>query len=44
MLGLRCCVGFYLVEVHRLLTAVASLVAEHRLSGALASVAVTPRL
>ena len=32
VLGLPCCVGFYLVAVHRLLIAVASLVVEHRLS------------
>ena len=31
MLGLGCRVGFSLVAVHGLLTAVASLVAEHRL-------------
>ena len=31
MLGLRCCVAFSLVAVHRLLSVVASLVAEYRL-------------
>ena len=46
-LGLRCCVGFSLVaesRVHRLLIAVASLVAEHRLEGTQASVTVVARL
>lgn len=40
MLGLRCCVGFCLVVVPWLLIAAASLVAEHGLSGARASVLV----
>ena len=31
VLGLHCCMGFSLIAVHRLLTAVASLVAEHGL-------------
>ena len=38
MLGHRCCVGFSLVVMCGLLTVVASLGAEHRLSGAWASV------
>ena len=38
MLGLHCCVGFSLVAVCRLFIAVASLVAEHGLSGTWASV------
>ena len=33
VLGLRCCTGNSLVAVHRLLTVVVSLVAEHRLWG-----------
>ena len=53
LLGLHCCVAFSLVVVSRgsslvsvreLLIAVASLVAQHRLQGAWASAAVTPRL
>ena len=53
VLGLHCCSGFSLVvasrayslvAVHGLLTAVASLVAEHRLQGAWAGVAAVPRL
>ena len=53
MLGLCCCEGFSLVVVsgcyalivvHRLLIAVASLVAEHRLWGTQASVAAAPGL
>ena len=52
-LGLPCCRGFSLVAgrgdytlvvVHRLLIAVASLVAEHGLYGARASVVAAPRL
>jgi len=39
-LGFQCCVGFPLVVVRGLLTAVASIIAEHRLQGAWASVAV----
>ena len=33
-LGFQCCVGFPLVVVRGLLTAVASIIAEHRLQGA----------
>jgi len=53
MLGLHCCVGFSLVVanrghppamVSRLLTAVTSLVAEHRAQGIWASVVVAPGL
>ena len=42
MLGLRCREGFSLVVVCGLLTAVASLVAEHRLYGSWASVIAAP--
>ena len=44
MPGLRCRVDFSLVAVYMLLTEVASLVEEHGLSGARASVVVAPRL
>ena len=42
VLGLHCCRGSSLVVVVGLLTAVASLVAEHGLSGTEASVAALP--
>ena len=44
MLGLCCCLGFSLVAVCRLLTAVASLVVEHGLHGVWASVVKACRL
>ena len=42
VLGLRCCAGFSLVAVRRLLIEVASIFGEHRLQGTRASVGLAP--